>query len=310
MERSTATGTPASKIFINILRITCFCIFAGRAWQHLVWDAPFRTLLWDQEWMQHIIESITSMTWEEYTTSPLVDTYIQGAIKATGWFYAVCAMLSLFISRNMKRTGYVLIGGALSLSFLAFLDYKEKFYEAGMLLEHLVQVSAPLFLFAALFTKVQAKKLMVYAKAALALTFIGHGLYAWGYYPQPGPFIDMLINIMHFSESTARIILQVAAILDFAVAILIFIPRAARPALLYCIAWGGLTATARIASGFDSNFIAQSLNQYTFEVMFRLSHALVPMWVFYTEGKRVWQKRFVKKEETKQTAVATVTVIN
>lgn len=294
----------------TILRIACFCVFAGRAWQHLVWDAPFRTLLWDQELMQHIIESLTSMTWEQYTSSAQVDGYIQLAIRATGWLYAACAVLSLFINKNMKRTGYLLLGGAMSLSILAFLDFKEKFFEMGMLMEHLVQISAPLLLFAALFTDILKKRIILFAKIAVAITFIGHGLYAWGYYPQPGPFVDMLINILGFSESFARDFLKVAAVLDFIVAALIFIPRASRASLIYCIAWGGLTAIARIVSGFNSDFILQSLNQYTFEVMFRLSHALVPVFILYAQGQRLpemkWMKRKKRKEEP---AVEAVTVL-
>ena len=45
---------------------------------------------------------------------------------------------------------------------------------------------------------------VLYLKIAIALTFSAHGLYAIGYYPQPGVFVDMLINILHFSETTAK----------------------------------------------------------------------------------------------------------
>lgn len=303
MEKNS--GMTASKLFIMLLQVICFCIFAGRAYQHLVWDAPFRTLLWDQEIMQGVIESLTSMTWEQYTTSPLTDQYIQGSIQATGWLYAICAMLSLFIRKSMKWAGYILLGGALSLTFLGFLSFKDKFYQVGEFMEHMIQIASPVLLFMVLFTKMQAKKLIVVAKAAVALTFIGHGLYAWGYYPQPGPFVDMLINILGFSEDFARSFLKVAAVLDFIVAVTIFIPRAARISLMYCVVWGLLTAMARVVSGFDSNFIAQSLNQYTFETVYRLGHGLLPLWIFLTEGKRQFSVSKTNEKRT-NTAVAAV----
>lgn len=286
MEKANAAGTRV-QLLTTLLRITCFCIFAGRAWQHLMWDAPFRALLWDQAWMQGVIEGMTSMAWEEYVSSLVADHYIQLSIRITGWLYAACAVLSFLISSRMKWAKYVIFTGIASLSFLAFLNYKERFFQAGELMEHGIQLFAPVLLMMVLFSKLSAKGLAIIAKAAVAFTFIGHGLYAWGYYPQPGPYIDMLINILHFDEEFVNSFLKAAAILDFAVAILIFIPVASRAALVYCAVWGSLTALARIIAGFDSNFIAESLNQYLFETLFRLSHGLLPLWIFLAERGKI-----------------------
>lgn len=308
MEKVAIKDNRASELFITLLRVTCFFVFAGRAYQHLVWDAPFRTLLWDQEWMQGIIESVTSMTWEQYTSSVQVDKYIQGSIKATGWLYAVAAMLSLFVRKNMKWAGYILLAGSLALSFLGFLEFKEKFFWYGQLMEFGIQIITPVLLFLALFTKVRARNLVLVAKIAVAVTFFGHGLYAWGYYPQPGHFIDMFINVLGFTEAFSITSLKIAAVLDFAVAVLIFIPRASRIALIYCVLWGGLTASARLLSGFDANFLAQTLNQYTFEVVFRLSHALIPLWIFLAEGGRLRLKKPAEQQKTNITPATASTV--
>ena len=308
MEKATIKGTSVSQLFITLLRVTCFLVFAGRAYQHLIWDAPFRTLLWDQEWMQGIIETFTSMTWEQYTTSVNTDNYIQLSIQVTGWLYAACAMLSLFIRKNMKWAGYVLLAGAFALSFLAFLNFKEKFFRYGEMMEMGIQVASPILLFITLFTAVGRKKIIAFAKTMVAFTFIGHGLYAWGFYPQPGHFIDMFINVLGVTEGFAVASLKIAAVLDFVAAIFIFIPRTSRMALLYCVLWGGLTAMARIMSGFDSKFIVDSLNQFTFEVMFRLSHALIPLWIFYAEGGKIQLKKLIKRRRT-NTSLTTVVPI-
>ena len=310
MEKTTIKGTDMSQLFIMLLRITCFVLFAGRAYQYIIWDAPYRTLLWDQELMQGIIETFTSLTWEQYTTSVNTDKYIQTSIQATGWLYAVCAMLSLFIRRNMKWAGYFLLAGSLALGFLAFLNFKEKFFQYGEIMELGIQVTSPVLLFMALFTKIKQKTLILVAKVAVAFTFFGHGLYAWGYYPQPGHFIDMFINVLGFTEETSRFVLKIAAVLDFIAAVFIFMPRGARLSLWYCILWGGLTAVARIWSGFDSNFIVASLNQLGFEVMFRLSHALLPLWIFYAGGGKIELKKLVKRKKTNTTQVAPVTAVN
>jgi hypothetical protein len=297
MEKLRA-ASPA-QLFITVLRIACFCIFAGRAWQYLMWDAPFRALLWDQALMQGVIESITSMTWEEYTSSIIADKYIQLSITMTGWLFAACALLSLFVKSSMKWAKYVLVFGIASIAFLAYLDYKEKFFQVGELMEHAIQLGAPLLLSLAVFSKIDTKKLMLAAKAAVAVTFTGHAMYAWGYYPQPGPFIDMLINILHFNEGFTNDFLKVAAILDVIVAVLIFVPRTSRAALMYCVVWGGLTASARVVSGFDSNFIADTLNQYLFETVFRLSNALIPLWIFFAEGGKLAAVKQNREEELK-----------
>jgi hypothetical protein len=304
MTKASINEAPLTQVFITLLRITCFFVFAGRAYQHLVWDAPFRTLLWDQYWMQGIIESLTSLTWEQYTTSIQVDKYIQGSIQATGWLYAICALLSLFIKSSMKRAGYLLLAGSVSLGLLAFLQFKDKFYQYGELMEMGIQVFTPVFLFIALFTGITSRRLMLIAKSAVALTFIGHGLYAWGYYPVPGHFIDMFINVLGFTEEFSLASLKVAAVLDFAAAILIFIPRTSRISLMYCVLWGGLTASARILSGFNSDLIADSLNQFTYETAYRLAHGLIPLWIFLNEGGRIRLKNLLTRKRTNTTTAA------
>ena len=47
----------------KVLRLATFALFAGRAWQHLFWDAPFRALLWDKETMENFDEFKRSLEW-------------------------------------------------------------------------------------------------------------------------------------------------------------------------------------------------------------------------------------------------------
>ena len=59
----------------------------------------------------------------------------------------------------------------------------------------------------------------------IAAVFIAHGLYAVGYYPIPGYFLGMVIDILGLTEQGARNFLLIAGILDFIGAFLIFLPK-------------------------------------------------------------------------------------
>ena len=86
----------------------------------------------------------------------------------------------------------------------------------------------------------------------------------------------MVIHIFGCSESTAISFLYIAGILDFIIAILIFIPKVSKFALWYAIIWGLLTAFARIVANFYIDFPWQSIHQNLYGVLYRLPHGLVP----------------------------------
>jgi len=66
--------------FFRIVQIATVGVFLGRAYQHLFWDAPFRTLLWDQEWMEGIVKGVLGMQWDDYITNISIDESIQRGI--------------------------------------------------------------------------------------------------------------------------------------------------------------------------------------------------------------------------------------
>ncbi|MCA1758891.1 MAG: hypothetical protein LC658_03895, partial [Bacteroidales bacterium] len=128
------------------LRLATFLLFAGRAWQHLFWDAPFRALLWDQNIMERFVLFFRGGTWQEYVTSAAADRYIQTAITGFGIFYALMALVTLFIrSQHIKHFVWLYILSSVSLVFLAVLYTMEKFYHVGQFFEYAIQVMLPLF---------------------------------------------------------------------------------------------------------------------------------------------------------------------
>lgn len=287
-----------------LLRVCAFSVFVGRAWQHLFWDAPYRALAWNEQWLKGVVESLTDLTWQEYVTSPSVDAGINMAVRATGVFYFIAALLCLFATGRRKLAGIVWLIGSLLLTILAFLYMKEKFFQVGQFLEYALQIGSPVLLYVWVY-KVKDrdkadlnsgiwKKLIFSSKVLIALTFICHGLYAMGYYPRPGFFVDMTINIFGVSEAGAHSLLWWAGLIDMIISVGIFVPPFARVCLLYAVIWGLLTAFARIVANFYSDFPWQSLHQYTFETIYRLPHGLIPLFVlFVTRCKAIRQKDII-----------------
>ncbi|RED94951.1 hypothetical protein [Marinoscillum furvescens] len=269
-------------LFINGFQLCCFFVFAGRAWQHLFWDAPFRTFFWDESLLSGIVPILTGMSWHEYATSPQVDGMINGIKTFCGAVYTLLAVFSLLAHLpSLKRLRGLLLVGSGMLFLLSLLYFKEKFYQVGQLLEYSIQFGAPLLLYMALKPAVDQRRLILLMKVAIALTFTCHGLYALGYYPQPGHFVSMTLGILSIDETTARLLLKCFGWADVALSILIFVPQASRWALLYAALWGFATAAARIWANIHFDFLLTSLNQWTFETVMRIPHGLVPLLLIY-----------------------------
>ncbi len=265
-----------------LIKISVFLIFIGRAWQHLFWDAPYRSFFWDEALLKPVIEGIFNTSWKDYVTSNTTDTTIQYIIRCNGVLYTIAAFAVLFIKEKIKiwQKLPILIGG-ISLIILSILMTKEKFYHVAQFFEHSIQFGLPFVLIYSYQKPINPKRLLTFLKILIAVTFFSHGLYAFGFYPVPGKFVDMVIQIFGCSESIAITFLYIAGIIDFILAVLIFIPKLAKYALWYAVVWGLLTAFARIVANFYIDFPLQSIHQNFHEVLYRLPHGLTPLALLY-----------------------------
>lgn len=272
----------SKKSIVFLLKLSCFCVFIGRAYEHLFWDAPFRSLLWDQKLLSPIVEGIFNTSWRDYVTSSTADVVIQNLMKINGAFYAICAIVSLFINANSKKIfKIILFAGGVLLFLLALLLTKSKFYHISMFFEHSIQFGAPFVLLYLFKEKQNVAKLIMPLKVITALAFISHGVYALGtVYPLPANFVTMTLNILPVSENSAKSLLYVAGLLDFVAAVLIFVPKVSRIALLYAAFWGIATALARIISGLTYDVSLLTLHQYLFATVYRIPHGLIPLICF------------------------------
>ena len=266
----------SSKIFNKLVFIALLGVLLGRSWQFIVWDAPLRTLFWDQNLLEPLVLFFSEMTWTEFVTSDALDNFIQNLKLSFGVVLLGTAIACFFVQRFPKLVKILLWCSFFILVFVIFLRAKEKFYQLGQFLEHASQLGViPLYI--AIISDRFKMYWLRYAKVLVALTFICHGLYAIGYYPRPGNFVDMTIKTLGCTESLAHELLFYVGIVDIAVAFLIFVPKIAVYVLWYVAFWGLFTAFLRVTTGVYLDFFWDSFLQVWHTTVYRWVHGLLPL---------------------------------
>lgn len=275
-------STAASVDLTTILRWSCALLFFARAWQHLRWDAPFRSLLWSQDTMQGTVQFFLGLDWQTYATSPGIAAGIATLIKAFGVFYAVCGVAALLCTSTRRWAQVLLVLGTLALTFLSYCYYRDKLYRLGEFGEYATQFTLPLLFVFWIRGTFSRDTLLNCFRVGVACTFTCHGLYAIGFYPTPGEWITMTTTLTGLGDADSLRLLRVAGALDFAVAALIFAPfrSIALPALAYTTFWGLATATARSATFVRWENFSDSTTQWLHESVMRLPHATIPLVLF------------------------------
>lgn len=265
---------------LRLLRLASFCVFFGRGYQHIFFDAPYRALLWDESLLKVCITSLFNISWHTYVSSSTFDFFIQGSIIVTGVFYLACAFISLFVSRHQWFLhGFIKAGGC-CLFLLSLLYFKEHFFQVGHFFELALQWSTPFFLCLYLKDDSLFYKKLAYLKFIIGITFLGHGLYAMGFYPVPGYFLDMLGVVFGLNENYGRFFLKAMGHLDILVFPLIFYKRLNRQVLFFAMSWGLITSLARVVSTLFLSFSFSSIHYSLFETIYRLPHFFIPFLLF------------------------------
>jgi hypothetical protein len=285
----------SSRTVVGLLRWAAFGVLLGRAWQYLRWDAPFRAFFWDENLLAGLLATL-GVTWSDWLNSPAAGRGIQYLIYGFGILYLLAAGAALAIGR---RTGeptvsnghgpaaadrwlrVLLLLASGGLLILALLYWKERAYQLGQLIEYSLQVAAPVFLLWGI--RGPNQRQWWFVRLAIALTFIGHGLYAVGYYPRPGHFLQMTMVGLGVGQESAATILTAAGWLDFLAASLVLLPqrRLVRIGLYYCVVWGLLTTLARVWSNGQVYGLDSLLNRWVWESLYRIPHFLVPLATLY-----------------------------
>ena len=209
------------KLSLLLFLFSCFFLLLGKGIGHLFFDSPYHSLFWDQRILGGFVESMTSMDWTSYVENLSITGAISAGTQVLGGFYVVMALALLTGKRGAFITGMLGISSAF-LFLLAFLKYKEHGFQIGQLIELTIGWASPLLLLACWNGQGYNSFFVFFCRLCISLTFVGHGLYAIGFYPVPGHFIDMTIALLGVSEYWALLALRGFGILDFLVAVLIF----------------------------------------------------------------------------------------
>ena len=268
-----------------VLTFAAFFVFAGRSYQFLFFDAPLRVLLWDQDLMEGPVRALLGIDWDSYATNYQVDYMINFVQILIGGLFGIAALSAFFIQRHYKSFRWFIYFGVLFLLILNALQFKDRFYQIPTFLEHITQVVTPVLLLLYVHQRNKIEIILWTGKITIASTFFSHGLYAIGFYPRPGKFIDLVIGTFHCSEDFAATFVLIAGWIDLAVAIAVLFRPFTRQALIYMTFWGLITAFSRVTSGVYLDFFWQSLHQNLHLTVYRLCHGLVPFALYMLQVK-------------------------
>ncbi|NBB89090.1 MAG: hypothetical protein GVX96_04835 [Bacteroidetes bacterium] len=259
----------------------------GRWYQHFFFEGPYRALFLDEKAFKWIQDVFSDQSWLDFVNNPRTDYYILIYTRILSWIWFSTAFLFALYRRVSRFVLFIFAGlSTLGLSIYAISSYLESGYQWAQGIEYAAQIATPLLCAIYLWGKV-GSKWITFAKVAIALTFLGHGLFALGVFPTPGNFVYMTTQILEISDTQARELLYIAGILDIVALVLIFVPRLDRYALIYCTIWGFLTALARPAAYVLFNHLFWlSMHQSIFEFAVRLPHFILPLALFFILKKR------------------------
>lgn len=266
--------------FITVFKFAALSLLLGRVWLYLVWSAPLRTLLWSETYLEGFITGVLGLNWNDYVTDPKVDIAINLVIQGFGLFFLITFVATLFFKPSFTKGAKILLWAGGLMFFLILLRFAEKFFYIGMLIEHAIQIGAPVVFYLLIKNPEVGKKFILFVKVLIAFTFIGHALFAIGFHPVPGNFIDMIISILGVSEDNAVRLLLVAGTIDIVASVLLFIKGTEKYALFFMIFWGTATALARIFANFNIDLAYASGMQWIPETIYRFPHALIPLGLY------------------------------
>lgn len=253
----------------------------GRAIEHIRWDPPYRAILWSEYLYKWFIEGILGYSWDDLLTDPSYSNQIQTTIKIIGVIMLILLIVFNYYHIIKKVTLFwLLIPIQISLTIIPFCIWWENGRTLGLFLEPFIQTAfIPAWY---IYEKYNRKTFNNVALVIIAATFIGHGLYAIGYYPAPREFVEMFIETFFVPQLVAEKLLFAFGIFDFVFSIALFFPNQSikKAALLYMIFWGFVTALARMTSYIYFDFFFSNLVQWIWEFLIRTPHFILPFIVY------------------------------
>lgn len=263
-----------------MLLIAASGVLIGRAWQFISRGNPILSLCYDQRFAKYFVEQFTAISWSDYQANFELSQVIENIIIALGCLLIFNALVLIFQYKSPKLLSWTIsYCGSFMLFILAIAYYIDKGFAFGQFIEYALQMASPLLFLSYIHQRFSLQSFILTLKVLIALTFIGHGLYAVDYYPQPGHFVQMMIHGFGLGEATAKIALQCFGYLDFIAVFILFLPdgKKVKIALIYMILWGFLTTLARLYTNFYWEMPLDSLIEWLPDFLYRLNHFIIPL---------------------------------
>lgn len=248
--------------YIDLLKFCCFLIFAGNG----------IALLTGTSAMAYIFENSEEIE--------VIFGFLLIAFSAT-------LLPSVSSIREVNFQYFLLLPTAI-LFVTTYASFVKSGYVPEQIIEHGIKLLAPIVLFWCLTSKrINLDNLMLVLKVLIAITFIGHGMFALGLHYVPGGFIEMTTELLGIPISSAYIFLQVIGVLDIVCAILIFFNFNVKFAYVYLVFWGLTTAAARLVYGVLINEGSLTeLVYWTSNMLYRLPYGFIAILVFQYSIKK------------------------
>ncbi len=272
----------------SFLSWASFFLLLAFAWEYWRRGGPFRNLLWDENIMSSLVESL-GWSWSEWVTSLQAEHWIKSASQVVSLVFLLGAIFSIIHLRQPKKVfKWGILLSTFFLFFQAFLNVKGHFWQLGQMMELTLQWLSPIFFIIAVKDQVNLLWLDWMMRIAIAITFIGHALYAIGFHPVPGHFLSMMMDGFGMEDTSAKASLFMIGWLDIIAALSLFVPneKVKKSALIYIILWGFLTAIARVWSYTSFYTLGGLLDQWLAQSMLRWVHFLVPLSLWYLEKSK------------------------
>ena len=273
---------------INFIRYSAVLMLLGRAYQHIRWGGPFRDIFYDPQgfggWYANFIDTPLKDIYNDH----FYENFLSYFSDFVGIVFLITAVVILGYERLSKLKGFIYASTALlALVFYGFL-YGKNLDQYGMFFEHSAQLVFPLIFVWSYQRKTRLVNII--GSFAIAITYLCHGLYAYGYYPQPGHFADMMILGFGMTEDFARDLLVSIGIVDFVFALIvilgIYLKHYANNSsslmlllkvnLWYGVIWGLLTSLARVYTSYTDGMFLHWMDQYFLEFLVRVPHFALP----------------------------------
>ncbi len=281
------------------LRYGAVLMFLARSYEYIRWGGPFRDIFFHPQGLGGWYAELIDRPLIEIYKDPFYEHLLSYISDGIGLLFLICGIWLLFYEKFRKWTWLLGVTSFFLLLHYFGLLYHKNLVQYGIFFEHAAQFAAPwCFVF---FAQGKEKRALLWAVIAISITFFSHGLYAMGYYPQPGHFVDMMISGFYMTEDTSREVLTWVGYVDILFAFLVLLTpllydkKGFRVALTvniwYAIVWGMLTAIARVYTSYTAGMEAHWLDQHLFQTVVRVPHFIIPLFIALYCKLRLRKKR-------------------